>query len=326
MNNFIRNISKPIDSELNKFNLFFNKNLESNVKIINHVVSYIVKMKGKQLRPILCILSSRINGSNSNDRTYLSSSIVEILHVATLLHDDVVDEANLRRGWPSINKIWKNKLSILVGDYMFSVALISTAKLNDLKSIDILSNLSKRLSEGEILQIEKSFKKDMDEDTYFKMISDKTASLISASCYLGFLSTSDNEEGAIKMKKFGEYLGIAYQLKDDLFDVCGNILDTGKPSMLDVKKNMLTLPYIKMLSSLDDEIKLSLVRKLKSYYLKRNLTKLKQYIVDSGAIDYTKNKIEEYSNLAIRELDDFDDSVYKKTLIDIVNFNKERKY
>ena len=141
MNNFIRNISKPIDSELNKFNLFFNKNLESNVKIINYVISYVTKMKGKQLRPILCILSSRINGSNSNDRTYLSSSIVEILHVATLLHDDVVDEANLRRGWPSINKIWKNKLSILVGDYMFSVALISTAKLNDLKSIDILSNL-----------------------------------------------------------------------------------------------------------------------------------------------------------------------------------------
>ena len=326
MNDFIKNISKPIDSELNKFNLFFNQNLESNVKIVNYVISYITKMKGKQLRPILCILSSRINGSNSNDRTYLSSSIVEILHVATLLHDDVVDEADLRRGWPSINKIWKNKLSILVGDYMFSVALISTAKLNDLKSIDILSNLSKRLSEGEILQIEKSFKKDMDEETYFKMIGDKTASLISASCYLGFLSTSDNEEGAIKMKKFGEYLGIAYQLKDDLFDVCGNILDTGKPSMLDVKKNMLTLPYIKMLSSLDDEIKLSFVRKLKSYYLKRNLTKLKQYIVDSGAIDYTKNKIEEYSNLAIRELEDFDDSIYKKTLIDIVNFNKERKY
>ena len=326
MNNFIKNISKSIDSELNKFNLFFNQNLESNVKIINYVISYITKMKGKQLRPMLCILSSKINGSNSNDRTYLSSSIVEILHVATLLHDDVVDEANLRRGWPSINKIWKNKLSILVGDYMFSVALISTAKLNDLKSIDILSNLSKRLSEGEILQIEKSFKKDMDEETYFKMIGDKTASLISASCYLGFLSTSDNEEGAIKMKKFGEYLGIAYQLKDDLFDVCGNILDTGKPSMLDVKKNMLTLPYIKMLSSLDDEIKLSFVRKLKSYYLKRNLTKLKQYIVDSGAMDYTENKIEEYSNLAIRELEDFDDSIYKKTLIDIVNFNKERKY
>ncbi len=326
MNNFIKNISKSIDSELNKFNLFFNQNLESNVKIINYVISYITKMKGKQLRPILCILSSKINGSNSNDRTYLSSSIVEILHVATLLHDDVVDEADIRRGWPSINKIWKNKLSILVGDYMFSVALISTAKLNDLKSIDILSNLSKRLSEGEILQIEKSFKKDMDEDTYFKMIGDKTASLISASCYLGFLSTSNNEEGAIKMKKFGEYLGIAYQLKDDLFDVCGNILDTGKPSMLDIKKNMLTLPYIKMLSNLDDEIKLSLVRKLKSYYLKRNLTKLKQYIVDSGAIDYTKNKIEEYSNLAIRELEDFDDSIYKKTLIDIVNFNKERKY
>ena len=326
MNDFIKNISKPINPELNKFNLFFNQNLESNVKIVNYVISYITKIKGKQLRPILCILSSKINGCNANNKTYLSSSIVEILHVATLLHDDVVDEAYIRRGWPSINKIWKNKLSILVGDYMFSVALISTAKLNDLKSIDILSNLSKRLSEGEILQIEKSFKKDMDEDTYFKMISDKTASLISASCYLGFLSTSDNEKGAIKMKKFGEYLGIAYQLKDDLFDVCGNILDTGKPSMLDIKKNMLTLPYIKMLSNLDDEIKLSLIRKLKSYYLKRNLTKLKQYIVDSGAIDYTNNKIEEYSNLAIRELEGFDDSIYKKTLIDIVNFNKERKY
>ena len=326
MNSMIKKISKSINLELNQFNLFFNQNLESNVKIINYIISYITKMKGKQLRPILCILSSKINGLDANNKTYLSSSIVEILHVATLLHDDVVDESDIRRGWPSINKIWRNKLSILVGDYMFSVALISTAKLNNLKSIDILSNLSKRLSEGEILQIEKSFKKDMDEKTYFKMISDKTASLISASCYLGALSTSDDEKVAMKMKKFGEYLGIAYQLKDDLFDVCGNILDTGKPSMLDLKKNMLTLPYIKMLSSLNNETKSSLIRKLKSYYLKRNISKLKQYIIESGAIDYTQSKIEEYSNLAINELVDFNDSIYKETLLDIVAFNKTRKY
>ena len=172
MNKMLKEISKPIESQLNIFNETFNQSLDSDVKIINTVVRYIVRKKGKRLRPRLCLLSAQMCGP-INQNTHIVASLLEILHVATLIHDDVVDDSYLRRGWPSINKIWKNKLSILVGDYLFSKALINMAKVNSIESVKILANLASRLSQGEILQIEKALSKNMDEDTYFKMISDK---------------------------------------------------------------------------------------------------------------------------------------------------------
>ena len=326
MKNIIKIISKPIDDELLIFNQFFKETLQSDVKLINYVINYIIRLKGKKFRPILCLLCAKLNGHDCNEKTYLSASIVEILHVATLLHDDVVDESDIRRSWPSVHKIWKNKLSILVGDYMFSKALVNTASLNDLDSIKELSVLSNRLSEGEILQIQKAYKKDMDEKTYFKMIADKTASLISTSCYLGYKSTQNNQDFIESIKNFGEYLGVAYQLKDDLFDIIGNINNLGKPTSLDIKKNILTLPYIYMLNNLNDSERRKLLRQLKYYVNKRELNKVKNIIKEHGGIDYTENKINKFSEKAIDILGNFSDSKYKDALISIIEFNKNRNY
>ena len=326
MKNLINQISKPIEDELYLFNKFLKSTLESDVKLINYVINYIMKLKGKQFRPILSILSSKLHGEKCNENTYLSASIVEILHVATLLHDDVVDESSIRRGWPTVHKIWKNKLSILVGDYMFSKALINTCSLNEITSIKELSLLSKRLSEGEILQIEKAYKKNMTEEVYFKMISDKTASLISSSCYLGYRSINKNNELSDVIKKFGEVLGICYQLKDDLFDITGNIENLGKPPSLDLKKNMLTLPYIYILKAMNDSDKKTMFRKLKNLARKKDLKKLKNIIIENGGIEYTQNKIKELSDQAIQLLSKFPNSIYKDSLINVVDFNRNRKY
>ena len=210
MKKIINHISSELKNDLEKYNKYIEKSLESNVNLINKVMKYVIKFKGKQFRPLLCILSARLVGK-SNDMTYLSASTVEMLHVATLLHDDVVDKSYIRRGWPTINKIWGNKLSVLIGDYMFSKSLSNISSFNNFEHIKILSDISRRLSEGEILQIEHAKFKNMSEDIYFEMISDKTASLISASCKLGYLSVA-NDDKKNNIEKFGEYLGIAYQL------------------------------------------------------------------------------------------------------------------
>lgn len=322
MKKIINHIASEISEDLVLYNKYLSDSLNSKVGLINKVLKYVIKFKGKQFRPMLCILCSKLNG-NSNNMTFLSASTVEMLHVATLLHDDVVDESYLRRGWPTINKIWGNKLAILIGDYMFSKSLDNIASFNNFEHIKILSNTSKRLSEGEILQIENSKTKNMSEEIYFKMISDKTASLIGASCKLGYISVV-NDEKKDNIEKFGEYLGIAYQLKDDLFDVLGKLKDTGKPAMLDLKRNMLTLPYIYVLNNMKN--KKIILSKIK-YYTKRNDFKnLKNIIYDNGGVDYTNNMIEEYSKKAYNQLEYFDDSKYKKLLIDAIDFNRGRKF
>tara|TARA_S200000501_G_scaffold243120_1_gene227656 strand:- start:238 stop:1086 length:849 start_codon:yes stop_codon:yes gene_type:complete len=281
----------------------------------------VIKFKGKQFRPLLCILSSKLAGK-SNEMTFLSASTVEMLHVATLLHDDVVDESYLRRGWPTINKIWGNKLSILIGDYMFSKSLDNIASFNDFEHIKILSNISRRLSEGEILQIENAKTKNMSEDIYFKMISDKTASLISASCKLGYISVL-NDIKKNNLEKFGEYLGIAYQLKDDLFDVLGKLEETGKPAMLDLKRNMLTLPYIYVLNNVKNKNKI--LTKIKYFSKKDDFNNLKDLIYSNGGVEYTQKMIEQFSDKAFEELKVFNDSKYKSLLIDTIEFNRIRK-
>jgi len=322
MKKIINHIASEISDDLVLYNKYLYDSLNSKVGLINKVLKYVIKFKGKQFRPMLCILCSKLKG-NSNDMTFLSASTVEMLHVATLLHDDVVDESYLRRGWPTINKIWGNKLAILIGDYMFSKSLDNIASFNNFEHIKILSNTSKRLSEGEILQIENSKTKNMSEEIYFKMISDKTASLIGASCKLGYISVM-NDEKKDNVEKFGEYLGIAYQLKDDLFDVLGKLKDTGKPAMLDLKRNMLTLPYIYILNNMKN--KNIILSKIK-YYTKRNDFKnLKNIIYDNGGIEYTNKMIEEYSKKAYNQLEYFDDSKYKQLLIDAIDFNRGRKF
>ena len=326
MNQLIKKITKELKDDFRAYEDILKKALYSNVKLINLVVNYAIKRKGKRFRPLLCILCSRLEGNKPNKATFLSAATVEILHVATLLHDDVVDDALIRRGWPSVNKIWKNKISILVGDYMFSKSLRNISELDNLDNVKLLSKISDRLSEGEILQIEKAQNKDMTEEVYFKMISDKTASLISGSCFLGYVSANNNINNNKNINNFGEYLGIAYQLKDDMFDVIGNLDETGKPSNLDLKKNMLTLPYIYAMNNLDINNKSSILSNLKYNCKNNDIRKIKKMIIKSGGIEYTNKKITEYSNKAINELNVFNESKYKDLLLEAVNFNLDRKY
>ena len=321
MKKIINHISRELKDDIVLYNEYLSNSLESKVGLINKVLRYVIKFKGKQFRPLLCILSSKLAGK-SNEMTFLSASTVEMLHVATLLHDDVVDKSYLRRGWPTINKIWGNKLSILIGDYMFSKSLDNIASFNDFEHIKILSNISRRLSEGEILQIENAKTKNMSEDIYFKMISDKTASLISASCKLGYISVL-NDIKKNNLERFGEYLGIAYQLKDDLFDVLGKLEETGKPAMLDLKRNMLTLPYIYVLNNVKNKNKI--LTKIKYFSKKDDFNNLKDLIYNNGGVEYTRKMIEEFSDKAFQELKVFNDSKYKSLLIDTIEFNRIRK-
>ena len=323
MKNIVKRISFELKDEVSQYESYLKKMLDSDVTLINTVLNYVMKIKGKQFRPLLCLLCSKLEGE-PNEKTYISAASVEMLHVATLLHDDVVDESDLRRFWPTANSIWKSKISILVGDYMFSRALNSVLRLSNMECVEILGRISDRLSKGEILQIEKSIKKNMSEETYFKMISDKTASLISASCKMGGLSICDSQRKN-NLEKFGEYLGIAYQMKDDLFDVMGKIDKIGKPTNLDLKKNMLTLPYIYAINSIPAKDRKKIIRKLK-YYAKRNeLNEIKNIILMSGGVNYTEQKINEYSEMAIDQLKIYSDSKYKNLLIDMVNFNIKRE-
>ena len=324
MKEIINKMIYPLNDDFKEFNSFLERNLHSRVNIINSITKYLIKNKGKQFRSILCLLSSRLMDNKVNELSFLSASTVEILHVATLLHDDVVDDSDIRRGWPTVNKIWKNKLSILIGDYLFSKSLTNISKFNDLNCVKVLSDISERLSEGEIMQIEKAINKDMNEEEYFKMISDKTASLISASCYLGLYSTNQDKELCNTIKNFGEYLGIAYQIKDDLFDIIGNINNTGKKSNLDLKKNMLTLPYIHVLSKLNNREKKQFLNKIKKNASKSDISNIKDMISDFGGINYTENKIIEISNKAKEMLNKFPESKYKDALNLAVEFNITR--
>ena len=318
----INNIALPIKDDLISFNAEFNNSLKSNVTIINTVIKYLLKNKGKQLRPIICLLSAKICGDINKD-SYISASLIEMLHVATLIHDDVVDGSELRHGWPTINRIWKNKLSILVGDYIFSKALSNMVKINNNEALSELSSTAEKLSEGEIMQIERAIKREMSEEVYYDMIRNKTASLFSATCKIGAMSTTTSRIRINNLSMFGEYLGMAFQIKDDLFDLVGSIDKTGKPIGFDIKKNMLTLPYIHIISSANKEQAKKITSMLKNIN-KSKLLSVRALIEEFGGISYAENKMEEFSTLAINELESFDDSEVKNSLIKLVEYNLNR--
>ncbi len=317
---FLDKISVPIKSNLDEFDKHFDSSLESEVKTINTIVKYLVRKKGKRLRPRLSLLSAKICG-DVNIKTYKVASLLEILHVATLVHDDVVDESDLRRGWPSVGRIWKNKLSILVGDYLFSKALTNMAEIESMESVKILANLASRLSQGEILQIEKALSKNMTEDVYFKMISDKTASLFSASCKLGAITATNNLDKIKSLQNFGECLGLGFQIKDDLFDLVGNIGNTGKPSGYDLKRNLLTLPLIYILNNKSSISKKTFKLKLKFLLRNNKFTEIKNLIINEGGIEYAENKLLDISRKARFELETFEESDIKDAMIEILEFN-----
>ena len=320
----LKNITSPITEDIKIFQLEFDRALSSDVSLINTISKYMVRNRGKNIRPILTILSSRLI-DEPNQNTYRAAAMMELLHVATLIHDDVVDDATKRRGKPSINRIWKNKISVLMGDFILSKALINMIGIRDFDALEKISNTAEKLSAGEILQLEKSITGSMTEEVYFNMISQKTASLIATSCELGAITTSKLAKDRKATHDYGESLGMAFQIKDDLFDLMGSESDTGKNSGGDIKKNMKTLPLIFSISNMD-RLRKRKLNKLLGIKKKNNsvLMEIKNIVDEAGGFKYAREKLEEYSNKALDSISFYPDSEYKKSLIDIVSFNSNR--
>ena len=316
-------VTSPINDYIIRFEKVYTQSLHSDVKLINTIIRYISRKKGKQLRPRLCLLSAKLCGEPT-ENTYRAAALIEMIHVATLIHDDVVDDADLRRGWPSVNRVWKNKLSILVGDFMFSKALSNMIHLKNFNALNILSSTAERLSRGEILQIEKAIKKNMTEDLYYKMVSDKTASLFSAACELGGLTVVEDEVKGRALANFGEKFGLVFQIKDDLLDITGNVQGLGKPAGFDLKKNILTLPLIHLFDNLEYSESKTVKRKLKNHVKKSELKKIRDLIRQYGGIQFAESEINRLSVDARNILDIFPQSVYKDSLISALEFNFNR--
>ncbi len=320
----LKEITKSIKSDLDKFQIEFESALHSDVKLINTVSKYIIQRRGKRFRPILTILSAHLCGKPT-ENTYRAASVMELLHIATLIHDDIVDDAKYRRGWPSLNRVWKNKISLLMGDYVLSKSLIYMVKMKNFKVLESIGRTAEDLSSGELLQIEKSISKHMDEKVYYKMIEKKTASLIATACELGAITTSENEVDHQSLKIFGKNLGIAFQIKDDLFDLLGNQSETGKDLAQDVISNMITLPIVYSMNNTDKQTVRKIGRLLRKVKKDRKVTKeLKQIIESIGGFDYAKKKISDFSEKALDAINTYPDTIYKQKLVDLVNYNGSR--
>ena len=320
----LREITAPILDDIKIFQDEFENALKSEVRLINSISKYMIRNKGKNIRPILTILSARLCGEPTLN-SYKAAAMMELLHVATLIHDDVVDEATLRRGKPSVNRVWKNKLSVLMGDFILSKALINMIGLKDFEALEQISSTAEKLSAGEILQIEKSITRSMTEDVYFEMIGQKTASLIATSCELGAITTTKREDDRLATYSFGQNLGMAFQIKDDLFDLLGSESDTGKNGGGDVKQNMITLPLIFAKANMSRIDYRQLKKLLKTKKKNRStLNKISGIVEEAGGIDYAKKKLDDFSGLALQAIDSYPDSDFKRSLVDLVAFNSSR--
>jgi octaprenyl-diphosphate synthase len=318
---FVTNI---IGQELKTFESKFSEAVKSNTALLDSIMKYIIKRKGKQLRPMFVFLSAKMHG-DVNESTYRAAALVELLHTATLVHDDVVDEAFERRGFFSINAIWKNKIAVLVGDYLLSKGLLLSTGNNDFRHLHILSDAVRQMSEGELLQIEKSRKLNLDENVYFEIIKSKTASLISSACAVGAYSTTQDEEITQKMQLFGEKVGIAFQIKDDLFDYGSE--DVGKPTGNDIKEKKLTLPLIYTLNKVDKVTKRSMIYILKNE--NKNPKQVKQIIETvqkEGGIKYAEQKMMAFRDEALELLNSFPESAVRNALEELVRYTTDRKY
>ncbi len=319
----LKDIKKPFIPEWQEYQKTFKVIMASDVRLIDTIVKYIVKHRGKGLRPLLAIMTAKLVGT-PNQNTYIVASIVELLHTASLIHDDVVDEANIRRRFPSINSIWKNKVSVLMGDYLLSKCLIGATKTNELKVMQILADASKRLSKGELKQIEKSRKLKISEDHYFDIISNKTAALISAAAELGAYTSSDKEEDHRQMQLFGEYLGIAFQIKDDLLDYYGKEGVIGKPVGNDFKDKKITLPMIHAFKKADSKEIRKIKRLIKRGANSRDIRSIIKFVEEKGGISYAVNKKLEYSTKAKVILDRYPPSEFQMALKRFVDYTIER--
>ncbi|MBI1307541.1 MAG: polyprenyl synthetase family protein [Bacteroidetes bacterium] len=318
MSNHLKLIQEPIAGELKLFEERFRQSMKSRVALLDTIMTYIVKRKGKQMRPMFVLHSARLFG-NINERTYRGASLVELLHTATLVHDDVVDDADKRRGFFSINALWKNKVAVLVGDYLLSKGLLLSLRNKDFDMLEILSTAVEEMSEGELLQMEKARRLDITEEVYFDIISKKTASLISSCCSIGAISTSDNENNVNKMGEFGLNAGIAFQIKDDLLDY--GVSDIGKPTGIDIKEKKMTLPLIYSLQKADDSLRKKIIRIMKSDQKKKaDVQVVLDFVRDMNGIEYARGRMNEFHEKALNCLSEIETSGDKVPLQSLVDY------
>ena len=320
----LNKISEPIAGELKEFEKQFSNVLKSKVALIDLITKYILKQKGKKLRPILVLLSAKLCG-DINPRTYIAANLVELLHTATLIHDDVVDDAKTRRGIASINAVWKNKASVLIGDYLLSKGLLISLENNEYDFLQLTSEAVKRMSEGELLQIQKARNFDATEETYFKVISDKTASLIKTCCKLGAISTATNKSDVEKLGVFGENIGISFQLRDDILDYTGRKKILGKSTGNDLKEKKFTLPLIVSLRNAPKKRSSEIMKLIKSDRTKK-FDEVYDFVMQNGGLEYAVKKVKEYSSVAKDSIKDFKESGVKNSMIEFVDFVSEREY
>lgn len=317
-------ISKPIKSELEKFNELFKQSMKSKVGLVDLVANYLMRQKGKKIRPLLVLLSAKVSGGIS-ERTFRGAVLVELLHTATLIHDDVVDNADKRRGVWSINRAFKNKVAVLMGDYLLSRGLMIAVEGKDYDFLGVITNAVKRMSEGELLQIQKTRKLDIDEETYFKVISDKTASLLETCCLIGSLSATSNEQYQKAMREFGISLGMAFQIRDDILDFEGTSSLIGKPVGGDIKEKKITLPLIYSLKQVSSSEAESIIKIIKNGNNKDKVNKVIEFVRENNGIDYAVKTAREFTDRAKKALQALPDSQSKVALEALVEFVINRK-
>ncbi|MCP9757406.1 polyprenyl synthetase family protein [Lacihabitans sp. CCS-44] len=318
----IDEIQAPIIEEMNSFEKKFRNSMKTNVMLLDQIMKYIIHRKGKQIRPMFVFLTAGTVGQIV-DSTYRGAALIELVHTASLVHDDVVDDSNYRRGFFSINALWKNKIAVLVGDFLLSKGLDLSLKHKDYNLMEIVNNAVKEMSEGELLQIEKARKLDITEDIYFDVIRKKTASLIASCCAVGAASTGADETMVEKARLLGEKIGMAFQIKDDLFDFGTD--EIGKPTGIDIKEKKMTLPLIFALNNTGWFTKRKIINLIKNESDKPNkVLEVIDFVRSSGGIDYTKKIMQNFVNQAYEILDSFPESAHKNSLKNLVQFTIER--
>ena len=319
----LNKIKQPVRLEMEEFEGRFRSSMRSEVALLDKITHYIVKRKGKQMRPMFVFLTAKML-ADTNDQTYRAATLIELLHTATLVHDDVVDDANKRRGFFSINALWKNKVAVLVGDYLLSRGLLLAVKHKDFHLLEITSNAVREMSEGELLQMEKARKLDITEDIYFNIIRQKTASLIASCCASGAASVTEDKDVIEHMRLFGETVGIAFQIRDDLFDY-GNDQNIGKPTGIDIKEKKMTLPLIYALNNSSRSEKRFIINTIKNHNTdEKRVGKVVDMVREKGGIEYTVTRMKAYQQKALAMLELQPNNEAKKSLIDLVNFVIDR--
>ena len=321
----ISQIKLPIEKEMELFEKKFLESMSSKVALLNRITHYVVNRKGKQMRPMFVFLVAKmISEGNVNERTYRGAAVIELIHTATLVHDDVVDDSNRRRGFFSINALWKNKIAVLVGDYLLSKGLLLSIDNNDFDLLKIISVAVREMSEGELLQIEKARRLDITEAVYYDIIRQKTATLIAACCSLGAASVKPQSNEIEKMRRFGELIGMAFQIKDDLFDYGQEKI--GKPTGIDIKEQKMTLPLIYVLNNCDSKEKEWIINSIKNHNKdKKRVNEVISFVKSHGGLDYAVTKMKEFQTEALSILEDYKESAYKDSLALMVNYVIERK-